>query len=119
HGRGRRGELECVQGSAVAAADHDNVTADEAVPMRLELVRDVAAEGALHRRRQILSRRPRAHNEGLSVDACAIRFHPTLAEVGARCRMQNAETITEDRGGLLQGSPQRATILEPPGSDIA
>ena len=76
-------ELQRVQRRAVAAADHDNVTPDEPIGLGFDLIRDIAAEGTVLRRRQLRQHGAGSDHQCPPSDARRIHFDPSFPEVGA------------------------------------
>ena len=76
-------ELECVERAAVAAADHHDVTPDEATRPGLEQVRHVAAVGTVFCCGKLLVKRAHRNHQRPSSDARPVDFDPSLTEVDA------------------------------------
>ena len=119
HRRSGAGELERIEGAAVAAADHHHVTPGELLRPCLEQIGDVTSEGAVGCGGELLVARAGRNHQRPGTDARPVDFDPALAEVGTRDRVREAEAIAEDDRGVLEGVTQAGAGTRRSGRHVA
>jgi hypothetical protein len=111
-------ELERVERCAVTAADHGDGAAVEMARPRLDLVGDVAAEGAVHGGGQELTARPHREHERPSPHPRVVELDPSVGHVGSAHTLVEAQARLEDLRRLLEPPAYRRTVGIPAGGDI-
>ena len=119
HRRSGAGELERIEGAAVAASDHHHVTPGELLGPCLEQIGDVTSEGPVGCGGELLVARAGRNHQRTGTDARPADFDPALAEVGTRDRVREAEAIAEDDRGVLEGVTQAGAGTRRSGRHVA
>ena len=95
-GRASACELECIEGRAVTATDDRRVTPGEAEQLRLELVRDVAAECPVGGGVEVLLPRTGGDDQGPAGHSPAVDFDRTSSQICLGRWMRQPHPVAED-----------------------